>query len=94
MFRCQKCGTVVPAGVRCNKIVVASRPKTYPSRGSDRTQRRFRGQKAKPGSYDKGGTGHEIAQELNVCEACAEAHVPAPPPVAAPPVEVEAESAE
>ena len=75
MFRCQMCRGVVPAGIRANKIVVASRPRTYPSRGGgDRRGYRDSFRSPKP-EYDKGGTGHEIVQELSVCDGCAEQHV-------------------
>lgn len=77
MFRCEKCGTVVPAGVRVNKVVVASRPRVYEPRGQDpnerrgrmRFQRGRRVKKRKP--YDKGGEGTEIVRELSVCPRCA-----------------------
>lgn len=72
MYRCQVCGQVTPSGTRANKIVVATRPKTYPSRGGERSgfRRRFRSAPSKP--YDKGGEGREIVQELVVCESCAQ----------------------
>lgn len=77
MFRCQKCGTVVPAGVRTNKVVVASRPRVYEPRGQDPSERRGRvrfqrGRRVKKRkSYDKGGQGTEIVRELSVCPKCA-----------------------
>jgi len=75
MFRCQMCGSVVPAGMRANKIVVASRPRTYPSRGGgDRGGFRGRFREPKP-EYDKGGTGREIVRELAVCDRCAKLQV-------------------
>jgi hypothetical protein len=85
MFRCQKCGTVVPANVRTHKIVVATRPKTYEPRGQDPSERRGRSRfqrgrrirKRKP--YDKGGQGTEIVRELSVCPKCA-ADLAAGPP--------------
>ena len=77
MFRCQKCETIVPAGTRTAKVVVATRPRTYESRGQDPSERRGRGRfvrgkrvrKRKP--YDKGGAGTEIVRELSVCPKCA-----------------------
>ena len=78
MFRCQKCDRIVPAGVRSNKVTVATRPRTYEARGQDPSERRggrgrfVRGKrvrKRKP--YDKGGVGTEIVRELSVCPACA-----------------------
>ncbi len=78
MFRCQKCDTIVPAGTRTSKVVVATRPRTYDARGQDPSERRGRGRfvrgkkvrKRKP--YDKGGAGTEIVRELSVCPRCAE----------------------
>ncbi len=78
MFRCQKCETIVPAGTRTNKVIVATRPRTYEPRGQDPSERRGRGRfvrgkrvrKRKP--YDKGGAGSEIVRELSVCPRCAE----------------------
>ena len=71
MFRCQMCGSVVPAGKRANKVVVATRPRTYPSRGGgDRGGFRGRFREPKP-EYDKGGVGREIVRELAVCDSCA-----------------------
>jgi len=77
MFRCQKCGTIVPAGVRATKVVVATRPRVYEPRGQDPSERRGRSRfqrgrrvrKRKP--YDKGGQGTEIVRELSVCPTCA-----------------------
>ncbi len=77
MFRCQICGQVAPAGMRANKVVVASRSRTYAPVGSDREnfrspmrgRQRFRSPKKK---YDKGGHGTEIVQELIACASCAE----------------------
>ena len=85
MFRCQKCGTIVPANVRAHKIVVATRPKTYEPRGQDPSERRGRPRfqrgrrirKRKP--YDKGGQGTEIVRELAVCPKCAAELVAEPP---------------
>lgn len=74
MFRCQMCDTVVPAGTRANKVVVASRPRTYASRGGgDRGNFRGRFREPQP-AFDKGGTGREIVRELSVCDNCAKQH--------------------
>lgn len=77
MFRCQKCGTIVPAGVRATKVTVATRPRVYEPRGQDPSERRGRTRfqrgrrvrKRKP--YDKGGQGTEIVRELSLCPRCA-----------------------
>jgi rubredoxin len=75
VFRCQLCKTVVPAGTRTQKLTTKTRPKEYPSRGSDPSERRgrrfSRGRPSKQ-KFDKGGTGFEIVQEISVCPACAE----------------------
>lgn len=74
MFRCQMCDTVVPAGTRANKVVVASRPRTYASRGGGE-RGGFRGRFREPRpEFDKGGTGREIVRELSVCGNCAKQH--------------------
>ncbi|HUG90738.1 MAG TPA: hypothetical protein VML55_07895 [Planctomycetaceae bacterium] len=74
MFRCQKCDTVVPQGVRSQKIVVQTRTRQYAARGTRPsewrpTRRRFPVARTQP--YDKGGEGTEIVKELLVCPACA-----------------------
>lgn len=81
VFRCDSCGTVVPAGVREHKIVVETRPKRYEARGSSRET--FRGPRhrgpigrraRRQRSFDKGGEGTEIVREISVCPKCAENH--------------------
>ncbi len=77
MFRCQLCQTVVPAGTRTTKIVVATRKKFYSSRGSAPQMGgpRFRGRRTEPAKpYDKGGVGTEIVREASVCPDCALKH--------------------
>lgn len=73
MFRCQICQQTVPPKTRQHKVTLITRPKVYASRGPDPTERRrFRGRgrpKAEP--RDRGGTGHEIVQEISVCPKCA-----------------------
>jgi hypothetical protein len=74
MFRCQKCDTVVPQGVRSHKIVVQTRPRQYAARGTSPREwrpgrRRF--PIVRTPAYDKGGEGTEIVKELMVCPACA-----------------------
>ena len=43
----------------------------------ERHHRRFRGKQKRRQSYDKGGEGTEIVQELMVCPECAKQHDPA-----------------
>ena len=79
MFRCDRCNSVVPAGVRETKIVVETREKVYESRGGSSREfprsRRPMGRRARrQQSFDKGGVGSEIVREIAVCPKCAEAH--------------------
>ena len=102
MFRCQMCDTIVPAGTRSTKVVVATRQKIYEPRGQDPRERRggrsFRGRRGprKKKPYDKGGTGTEIVRELSVCPSCAaERANMAPEEVYVPPaMDLEAAAAE
>ncbi len=70
MFRCEKCGDVVPAGVSAQNVVVQSRSKDYPTRTETTTAGRSRYPRER--TVDKGGEGHEIVRELKVCPKCAE----------------------
>ncbi len=78
MFRCQKCDTVVPAGIRSHKIVLQTRTREYESRGPDPSERRRfsrgRGPRTKKQKYDRGGHGTEIVREIMVCPKCAQEH--------------------
>ncbi len=79
MFRCELCQTVVPPRQRSTKIVLATRPRTYASRGTERRERpgrppRGRFPQRKEAEYDKGGVGTEIVREAMVCPKCAEEH--------------------
>lgn len=71
MYRCTICNTVVPPGVRANRIVLETRPAEYPSRPKAHTQRV--GRKLKHFD-DPGGAGYEIAKEGLACKNCAERH--------------------
>jgi len=82
VFRCQLCDTVVPKGIRSQKLVTQTRPRNYESRHlkSDEGRRSFR--KFRPRGipkFDKGGVGTEIVQELMVCPQCAEKNQDAAP---------------
>ena len=69
MFRCEKCGAVVPAGTSAQSVIVQSRSKEYP----ERTQKQAVGRSRYPRerTVDKGGEGEEIVRELKVCPKCA-----------------------
>ena len=69
MFRCEKCGEVVPAGTSAQQVVVQSRDKEYP----ERTEKQATGRSRYPRerTVDKGGEGQEIVRELKVCPKCA-----------------------
>ena len=69
MFRCEKCGDVVPAGVSAQSVVVQSRSKDYPTRTESLALGRSRYQRER--TVDKGGEGREIVRELKVCPKCA-----------------------
>lgn len=71
MYRCQLCNTVVPPGVRANRVVLETRPAEYPSRPKAHTQRI--GRKIKYFD-DPGGAGYEIAHEALACRSCAEVY--------------------
>lgn len=73
------CNTIVGKRVRSFKLVVQTRTKQYESRGtqaSDRPRWRSRSGPKKSATFDKGGQGTEIVNELSVCPACAEKHKP------------------
>lgn len=94
MFRCQQCGTVVPAGTRATKIVTQTRRKEYQPREAEPTSRggRFgRGRFSRRRRViDRGGEGTEIVREIMVCPKCAAeferqaAEQPEPEPAASP----------
>lgn len=58
MFKCLKCMTSSPPGVRTSMVVVETRAKNYPSRDLKK---------------DPGGNGREIVKEIRVCGSCASA---------------------
>jgi hypothetical protein len=69
MFRCERCGDIVPAGVSAQSVIVQSRPKDYPSRSESLATGRSRYPRER--TVDKGGEGREIVRELRVCPKCA-----------------------
>jgi hypothetical protein len=70
MFRCEKCGETVPAGVSAQSVVIQSRSKDYPSR-SEKMAAGGRSRFMREKTVDKGGEGKEIVRELKVCPKCA-----------------------
>jgi hypothetical protein len=74
MFRCEKCGVVVPSGTSAHQLVVQQRAKEYPSRSQPSAggRSRFAGRFERERTVDRGGEGQEIVRELKVCPACAE----------------------
>lgn len=82
MFRCQRCGKIVPPRTRSHRVTIETRHKQYsPVERASKDRRRggFRGRgPGGPGgrgpgrTFDKGGEGFEIANELIVCPKCAE----------------------
>jgi hypothetical protein len=76
VFRCEKCGTLVPSGTSAQHLVVQQRPKEYPSRSrpSAGGRSRYTGGYERERPLDRGGAGRETVRELKVCPACAAAH--------------------
>ncbi|MEX1231563.1 MAG: hypothetical protein WEB58_15045 [Planctomycetaceae bacterium] len=75
MYRCEKCGVLVPPRTPANRLVIETREKHYPYR-SKANRVAYIDEKGKHKiDYvdDPGGTGLEIVQELNVCPKCARA---------------------
>jgi hypothetical protein len=88
MYRCQKCNVVVGPYKSLHRVVVETRPKTYP------VFRRAKGRKKKKRKEELEATGvahgHEIVKELHLCDECAEttaAATVAPPTIAKPIIE-------
>lgn len=60
MYKCQKCHKNTLPNEKCNKVVVATREKTYVNKVKDRKGKEF----------EKISYGHEIVREINVCDRC------------------------
>jgi hypothetical protein len=75
MFLCPLCGRVVARRVPACRVVVKTRPKTYPLRhAANRPVARIEnGRKRSRRPDDPGGTGRETVQEILACAACAAA---------------------
>src|SRR5262249_44786018 len=76
MYRCQLCGTTVPPGTPCHRLVVQTRPARYPFRSRANCFRRLvnDGKRKKHKDIytdDPGGTGSQIVREVMACPACA-----------------------
>lgn len=76
MYRCQICDKVVPPGTRCHKQVTSTRQKEYPVRTRafpgyvKKDGQAHRSNKTRDRLDDRGGSGWEIASEINCCPAC------------------------
>jgi hypothetical protein len=67
MYRCEKCGKIVPPGKRCKKIIAQTKVMNHPYRnGANATKVEDRWEY----TDDIGGQGQQIVKELKVCEAC------------------------
>ncbi len=72
MYRCQKCGIVVPAGTPCQRMVVQTRTVAFPFRSRANRVVRLVNCKAKEKyTDDPGGKGPQVLREVNLCPACA-----------------------
>lgn len=60
MYKCQKCGKNTLPGEKCNKIITATRERTYINKFKDR----------KGKEIEKISTGTEIIKEISVCDKC------------------------
>lgn len=76
MYRCDVCGSVVPANTPANQITAAVREIDYPRR--DRAHWQAPKPPATKGKWvdDPGGRGIAIVRELKVCPTCAEHRPP------------------
>jgi hypothetical protein len=68
MYKCELCKQIVPAHTPAHRLVITTRPKTYPSRHE--VNRVKSGGKVE-WKDDPGGEGVEIVKEILVCPACA-----------------------
>ncbi|MFT3710968.1 MAG: hypothetical protein QM817_25360 [Archangium sp.] len=72
MYRCEQCKEVVGPRISIERVVVETRPVTYPFRKEVN-----RARNPKNGKLvwvdDEGGEGHETVRELALCARCAAA---------------------
>jgi len=73
MFRCHFCGCVVARRTPACRVLLETRPKSYPRRpAANRPVPRWvKGGLRKVRPDDPGGTGREIAREVLACATCA-----------------------
>ncbi len=67
MYRCEKCKTIVPPNQKLNRVIVETRPKSYPIFRKAGGRRGFDG----PPEPVRNAIGYEIAKEMSVCAPCA-----------------------
>jgi hypothetical protein len=78
MYRCERCGECVGRG-QTRRVIRSYRQQRHPAR-----ERAFRltilekGRRVSRWMNDAGGEGRQIVAEAAVCQACHEAHQPAP----------------
>ena len=77
MFRCEGCGSVVPARVPVSKVVVETRRVEYPRRKKVHWRPLAEDPKDR-WADDPGGEGVETVREVRVCPECAARGQPRP----------------
>ena len=70
MYRCEKCGVVVPPRHKLNRVVVETREKEYPVFRPRKGKKRRNREAPEPIRFARGT---EIVKELRVCANCASA---------------------
>jgi len=75
MFRCSICGRVAPRREPASRVVLRTRPKTYPFRraANPMIARFVNGRERKWRPDDPGGEGEETVLEVLACRPCAAA---------------------
>ncbi len=68
MYRCEICQKVAPARTKAARIVVETRPRSYPFRPR---ANRFVHERKVEYRDDPGGSGYEIVREVTACPDCA-----------------------
>ena len=79
MYKCELCGTVVPAGMRAFTQVVETRRRVYPPRPQAHPVPGKGKKSSQKKKDDPGGIGVEIVKEALVCAGCAGPQRPAIP---------------
>jgi hypothetical protein len=70
VFTCEVCGALVPPGTPSTRVVIESRPKTYPRR-EHAMRKPGRARDRDEWKADPGGVGSEIVAEATACPRCA-----------------------